>query len=33
VDQIRWCNVEDVKFLALPRYVDPILKSLTTNKK
>jgi 8-oxo-dGTP pyrophosphatase MutT (NUDIX family) len=29
VDQIRWCNIEDVKLLALPRYVDLIIKQLT----
>jgi len=29
IDQIQWCNIEDVKLLALPRYVDLIIKQLT----
>jgi len=28
VDQIRWCNVDEVVELALPRYVEHILKTL-----
>ena len=33
VDEIRWCNIEDVKLLALPKYIDRITKQLTKKIK